>query len=765
MNWSRRHAGVLAILVAFGVLGVIYVRVTPLLETPDEPSHFSVVKYIADEGRLPPHRLAPADTGPVPVILPGAPVYYAPPLYYAMGALLIADLDTGGFAQDVVPNPNWARGWAPTPGRSAENKNVYVQTAAQRPPYAGWAAAMMRLRLFSLLLGGLTVAGVYVLARELWPSASGGTGQAWVLAATALVAFNPAFLFVTTGVTNDALLFALSAWALVLMVRLVSPAGVGDGWHVAGLGLVQGLGILTKQSMLAFLPLGGLAVLWSGWARGRSWRTALRWLALWGVLVVLVGGWWYAYNGLAYADPLGFEPHKPPTPRWTPPLGLMLRQLGQALQGYWGTFGWGLILADPVIYALFGLFSGIGFAGLVVRLREKGLHLRSDPTARKLGLLACAVLLNLAGLGLWLWRTSAPYGRLLFPALGPVAVLLVWGWGRWVGRRHARIFALIVALAMLGYALLVPGRYLRPAYASPVVPTSEAAGALPLDVVYDGGVRLLGYRVTPENLQPGSEVELALYWQALEPPDGNLMIFVQLAPQDPEQRVASLDHYLGTLRYPTSVWQTGDTIKQIHRLRIPQEAPAPGLYWFNIGLYREGTQERLAVRVDAAPAPGGVARIGPLRLRDPRPAPPDQRVDYRFGANIQLTGYDLETGPEGLLTVSLLWEATAEPEEGWHVFVHLLDAEGGLLAQHDGVPRQGEYPTWAWQPGERVWDAHTLDVPPGWQAGADALQVGLYRLEDGTRLPVYDGSGQRMTDDAALLSPTHQADSDGAHGD
>jgi 4-amino-4-deoxy-L-arabinose transferase-like glycosyltransferase len=740
------------ILVAFLVLGALYLRVTPLLETPDEPAHFSVVKYIADEVRLPPWRPGPEKVSPAPIVLPGAPIYYAPPLYYALGALLITDLDTGGFAQAVIPNPNWARGWAPTPGRSPENKNIYIHTAAQRPPYAGWAAAMRRVRLFSLLLGGATVIGVYALARTLWPRPA---DQSWALSATALVAFNPAFLFVTIGVTNDALLAALSAWTFVLMVWLVdigdrrlSPSGEagpspprgglrGELGLVTLLGILSGLGALTKQSALAFLPLGALVVVWGARLQAYPWRTALRWLLLWAALVALVGGWWYLHNGLTYGDPLGFQPHRPPTEAWRPPLSLLVRQLGSALQSYGGTFA-GVILVDRAIYIAMALFALIGSLGWFRwRTREGG---------RIVAVLGLGVSLNLVGLTLWLLRTAAPYGRLLFPSLGPVAVLLVMGWQNGLDGRYRRAFAWAVALTMGSYALVVPWRYLQPAYVHPVVSPSTVEGATALDVQFDQAVHLLAYRMRPETAGPGEQVTLTLYWQTTAALEKDWTVFVQLAPRDPQQRVSGLDAYLGGTRYPTSAWQAGEVIRQEHRLWLPDDVPVPALYWFTVGLYAEPGGERLPLRADGASQPGSVVRLGPLRALDEQAARPSKLVDYRFGSAIQLTGYDVDLAQAGSLTLTLYWQASAAPDGHWTVFVHLLDAGGNAIAQHDAPPRQGDYPTWAWQAGDRVADPHTLPLPLDLPSGNYRLQVGLYRPEDGVRMPIFDRQGEPLPD-------------------
>ncbi len=146
-NW-----GLLFLLITFLVLGVIYISATPPLETPDAPMlHSAVVKYIADHWRLPPANPASADAGPVPTISPVLPVYYAPPLYYILGATLIADLDTDGFVDGVVPNPNWARGWAPYVGPCAGEQERLC--AHRRPAPAFGRVGRRHVALAALFFG------------------------------------------------------------------------------------------------------------------------------------------------------------------------------------------------------------------------------------------------------------------------------------------------------------------------------------------------------------------------------------------------------------------------------------------------------------------------------------------------------------------------------------------------------------------------------------------------------------------------------------
>jgi hypothetical protein len=93
-----------------------------------------------------------------------------------------------------------------------------------------------------------------------------------------------------------------------------------------------------------------------------------------------------------------------------------------------------------------------------------------------------------------------------------------------------------------------------------------------------------------------------------------------------------------------------------------------------------------------------------------------------------------ETQPEGALTITLAWRAERTPTTSYRVFVHLLDAEGGLVAQSDGVPAGWTRPTTGWLPGEYIVDTHTLSIPADAVPGPYTLQTGLYDPDTGSRL-------------------------------
>jgi hypothetical protein len=129
----------------------------------------------------------------------------------------------------------------------------------------------------------------------------------------------------------------------------------------------------------------------------------------------------------------------------------------------------------------------------------------------------------------------------------------------------------------------------------------------------------------------------------------------------------------------------------------------------------------------------------------------DRRLDVRLGEHIELLGYRLDSAQllsRATLTVTLFWRSDGEISADNHVFVHLLDEAGELVAQRDGVPGGG-WPTWSWQDGEVVSDNHILVVPQGVISGTGTytVSVGLYDHGTKARLPAVMPDGTRLPAD------------------
>ena len=260
-------------------------------------------------------------------------------------------------------------------------------------------------------------------------------------------------------------------------------------------------------------------------------------------------------------------------------------------------------------------------------------------------------------------------------------------------------------------------------------PAAGQNPAYPLDARLADSVALLGYDRDPRSPQPGQTLQVDLYWQPLRSLEREYHSYVHLV-DDQGNPIAQSDQQPGGRYYPSTVWQPGEQLRDDHFLAVPADAP-PGAYRLVAGMYAlpgDGSLEPL----------GDPVEIGRVGVKTGEPAGPGQ-IDYpaeaNFGNEIALRGYS--TDLEGIeLAVTLWWQALQAPGADYSVFVHLLNAEGETIAQHDGQPQNGAYPASVWDAGEIVADTHILALPSDLPPGTHSLQIGLYLLETGARLPV-----------------------------
>jgi hypothetical protein len=130
------------------------------------------------------------------------------------------------------------------------------------------------------------------------------------------------------------------------------------------------------------------------------------------------------------------------------------------------------------------------------------------------------------------------------------------------------------------------------------------------------------------------------------------------------------------------------------------------------------------------------------------------RLDVQLGDHVHLRGYRLSStnlSAGSPLTVTLFWQSDARLTGDYHVFVHLLDAEGQVVAQHDGAPVHGERPTWSWWDDEVIQDEHVLVTDRALPADTCALFTGMYDFHTGIRLPASGPASGRLPGDRILL--------------
>lgn len=117
----------------------------------------------------------------------------------------------------------------------------------------------------------------------------------------------------------------------------------------------------------------------------------------------------------------------------------------------------------------------------------------------------------------------------------------------------------------------------------------------------------------------------------------------------------------------------------------------------------------------------------------------------RFGDSIILQETQVERLPDGQLRVRLLWECRRPIPTDYTVTVQLL-GPAGLIAQDDGPPAYGYYPTSVWRAGDQVTDIRTLTLPMPYDPEKQQLIVALYEPHTLERLPVTTLDGRPLGD-------------------
>jgi hypothetical protein len=154
-----------------------------------------------------------------------------------------------------------------------------------------------------------------------------------------------------------------------------------------------------------------------------------------------------------------------------------------------------------------------------------------------------------------------------------------------------------------------------------------------------------------------------------------------------------------------------------------------------------------------APESGDLAVYRVLQSDNPTWRP----VDASLADSVRLIGYESlvsEAQPRGRgqqLGVYLYWRTDQPLSQRYKVFVHVVNAEGKLVAQHDGEPQIGAYPTDKWEPGQVVCDFHSASLDHSLPSGSYSIRAGLYDEDSGKRLPVLNAGRNASVDDAIVL--------------
>jgi 4-amino-4-deoxy-L-arabinose transferase-like glycosyltransferase len=126
--------------------------------------------------------------------------------------------------------------------------------------------------------------------------------------------------------------------------------------------------------------------------------------------------------------------------------------------------------------------------------------------------------------------------------------------------------------------------------------------ATELDAQFGENIRLLGYDLDTAEAHPNGQINLTLYWQAINTPTDGYTVFNHLVGPD-GQTHGQFDSPPVNDAWLTQTWLPGEIIIDRRVIPVNPDAP-PGSYEINIGLYTAFDLIRLPVWLNGQPQPG-----------------------------------------------------------------------------------------------------------------------------------------------------------------
>jgi hypothetical protein len=369
----RTRWGLVSLWICFLLRGCFYASMFPLWEGYDEFAHFGVIRAISAQGLILPPRDQP---GPRDV---EESLKLAPVPWEVRGWNVFQQSLTDEQYWSLPPDERRARetrlrelprAWA----RENSTAGISAYEALQPPLYYWLMAAVLSilkgaslpaqvtiLRWLAILIASFAVPLTFAICQE------GFASEALALGCAAVIAVMPEFASNAARISNEPLsilLYSLLIWTGLRIVRTELTIR-----RAAVLGLVLGLGLLTKAYFLTAVPaVLGLAL----YKRSRTWMPLLTTFTA----AAAVAGWWYIRNivttgtlsGLAESVTLH---NRGATSMITAATQVpWLRAVDSILVSHLYFCGWSSLTVRSWMYHVFFAIAAAAAIGLIPRLRQ-----------------------------------------------------------------------------------------------------------------------------------------------------------------------------------------------------------------------------------------------------------------------------------------------------------------------------------------------------------------------------------------------------------
>ncbi|MBA3870840.1 MAG: hypothetical protein H0X30_16995, partial [Anaerolineae bacterium] len=415
---------------------------------------------------------------------------------------------------------------------------------------------------------------------------------------------------------------------------------------------------------------------------------------------------------------------------------------------------------NPFSYALISLIPIGACVGYLVSARVKK-NLKSLMSQEVITLVVM-VLAMFGAIIYWMQRQSDVWARLIYPAQAAFALLITIGLYQ-LARRFPLIrrplqygsVSLILTVGLILSPMTVQLTFGLPQF----LPTNTTLNLQGTVIDFDHTIRFLGYTQSSNHIAADKH-DITLCWEVLQPTTKPAVFSLKFVHEG--QILADRTSIHGLGHFNSISWQTGDRFCDrfdifIDDPDVPDDPPPAAGQVYDM-LVTVLNAKTLEADWQATTANGQAVKypfvgqvVSPAGDMSSGSGDVQQPSDIAFPNFAHLQSYSLSQPPTAGTTVqlNLLWAVDQNTPDSWTEFIHLTGPNGSQ-SLGDGIPRSGNYPTWAWSAGEKIADQWSLQIPSNLPSGDYTLEIGFYQPATNQRMPALQ-AGQAATDNSPVL--------------